>query len=143
MSDYTLEQRQDRAEIALEIYVKSKGEVFEQSVDEIVDLIADLLHLVERYDAPPDVDLVLGRAKGHWDTERIDEFTEEEDEVGDLIPFDRPSLRKYQCQYQKDGKLFAMEIFARGMRDAENQVRILRKKIPTLVLNGEILKIGA
>lgn len=44
--DFSIETRRERASIALQGYVEAKGETFENSSSEAVDLIADLLHLV-------------------------------------------------------------------------------------------------
>lgn len=73
------EMRAERAENALRAYVEAKGEVFENSRSEIADLIADLLHLIDRdhnpdEDTPEWVDDVirstLDLAEMHFDAER-------------------------------------------------------------------------
>jgi hypothetical protein len=62
--------RAERAQTALQFYVETKGEVFENSSSEIVDLIADLLHLVARTDQGDDpVDSALYLARLHFDAE--------------------------------------------------------------------------
>jgi NTP pyrophosphatase (non-canonical NTP hydrolase) len=50
MTGITNRTRAARAEAALRCYVEAKGEVFENSADEIADLIADLLHLAASID---------------------------------------------------------------------------------------------
>jgi hypothetical protein len=76
------ESRAERAENALRAYVEAKGEVFENSRSEIADLIADLLHLIDR-DHNPDEDTpewvddiirsTLDLAEMHFDAERSGE----------------------------------------------------------------------
>jgi hypothetical protein len=62
--------RAERAQTSLQLYVETKGEVFENSSSEIVDLIADLLHLVARTDQGDDpVDSALRLARLHFDAE--------------------------------------------------------------------------
>lgn len=86
-NEISTDTRADRAEMALRTYIESKGEVFEENTDEVGDLIADLLHLAERYDGPQ-VDhfqWLMDRAKGHYDTERIDQILADGEEDGSTI----------------------------------------------------------
>jgi hypothetical protein len=85
--------RASRAENALQAYVEDKGEVFENSRSEIADLIADLLHLIDRDHNPTDApapwvdDLVrstLDLAQMHFDAERAD--PEEANQQQDIDP---------------------------------------------------------
>lgn len=70
MTDITNEQRAERARVALEQYVISRGEVFENSSSEITDLIADLLHLAEHTDEGDDpVESTLFLARMHYEAE--------------------------------------------------------------------------
>jgi len=62
--------RAQRAETALPEYVEAKGEAFESSSSEIVDLIADLLHLAVRLDEGDEpVENSLRLARLHFDAE--------------------------------------------------------------------------
>jgi len=62
--------RAARAKAALQSYVENKGEVFENSSDEITDLIADLLHLTARIDhGDHSIDSTLRLARMHFDAE--------------------------------------------------------------------------
>jgi hypothetical protein len=73
MTDMTPENetRADRALAALEQYVTAKGEVFEESSSEIVDLITDLLHLTVRLDQGDDpVESALRLAQMHFEAEQ-------------------------------------------------------------------------
>lgn len=71
------ETRAERAENTLRSYVEAKGEVFENDRSEIADLIADLLHLINRDHNPdhetPWIDDVirstLDLAEMHFDAE--------------------------------------------------------------------------
>lgn len=58
-----------RAACALNFYVKTKGEVFENSVEEIADLMADLLHLAE---SKGETDRVRNLAELHFKAEQAD-----------------------------------------------------------------------
>ena len=70
----TNQERDDRAEIALQKYIESKGEVFERSSSEIADLMADLLHLTARIDQGEDpVESTIRLAKLHFQAERAEE----------------------------------------------------------------------
>jgi len=70
MTDISNETRAERARNALEAYIEAKGEAFENSSSEIVDLIADLLHLAERTDEGDDpIDSTLRLAKMHYEAE--------------------------------------------------------------------------
>lgn len=69
--------RAERAENALRTYVQAKGEVFENSGEEIADLIADLLHLLARDHAaatPPVaedvIEATLDLARMHFEAEQ-------------------------------------------------------------------------
>jgi hypothetical protein len=71
--------RAARAQNALQTYVEAKGEVFENSREEITDLIADLLHLLARdhvAKAPPTaddvIDSTLDLARLHFEAEQAD-----------------------------------------------------------------------
>jgi len=66
--------RAERAQAALQSYVETKGEVFENSSSEIADLIADLLHLATRLregenTAEEKVERSLRLARMHFDAE--------------------------------------------------------------------------
>lgn len=69
--------RAHRAEIALQAYVEAKGEVFENSEDEIADLIADLLHLGARNESDNERILRLGQM--HFDAEHNNPEEDEEE----------------------------------------------------------------
>lgn len=63
--------RAERAQAALQSYVESKGEAFENSSSEIADLIADLLHLAARLDEDGDpADRTLRLAQLHFEAEQ-------------------------------------------------------------------------
>lgn len=85
MTDITNETRAERAENALHDYTTSKGEVFENCLDEVADLVADLLHLEARMaredGAPSDdyVERVMRLARLHFDAEH-----ENPEETGEL-----------------------------------------------------------
>jgi hypothetical protein len=65
------EIRADRAHEALRFYVKAKGEMFEESSSEIVDLITDLLHLTARIDEGDDpVESTVRLALMHFEAEQ-------------------------------------------------------------------------
>lgn len=74
----TNETRAERAENALRAYAEAKGEVFENSCTEIADLIADLLHLIERDHTPNEeapwindvIRATLDLAEIHFEAER-------------------------------------------------------------------------
>jgi hypothetical protein len=71
------ERRADRALTALEHYVAAKGEVFENSSSEIVDLITDLMHLTARIDEGDDpVESTLRLARMHFEAEQGEPETE-------------------------------------------------------------------
>lgn len=64
------ERRAARAYAALRDYVVAKGEMFEESSSEIVDLITDLLHLAAKWDLGDDpIDSALRLAKLHFEAE--------------------------------------------------------------------------
>jgi hypothetical protein len=69
------QNRAARAAEILEAYAVAKGEAFEASTDEIVDLIADLLHLSAKYAAEDggDVESYIEKAlrvsRMHFDSE--------------------------------------------------------------------------
>jgi len=66
--------RAERAENALRVYIEAKGEAFEDSSSEIVDLIADLLHLAARTDEGDDpIDSTLRLARMHYEAEADEE----------------------------------------------------------------------
>ena len=66
--------RAERAENALRVYIEAKGEAFEDSSSEIVDLIADLLHLAARTDEGDDpIDSTLRLARMHYEAEANEE----------------------------------------------------------------------
>lgn len=68
------EARAKRAADALYGYVIAKGEVYEESSSEIVDLITDLLHLAIRLDQGDDpVGSALRLAQMHFEAEHSDE----------------------------------------------------------------------
>jgi hypothetical protein len=78
--------RAERAENALRSYVEAKSEVFENDRSEIVDLIADLLHLLARDHIPQEVvmpwqeDVIqstLDLAQMHFEAERCEEEDED------------------------------------------------------------------
>src|ERR1051325_6359809 len=71
--------RAARAHNALRTYVEARGEVFENSREDITDLIADLLHLLARDHiaaAPPAGDeviqAILDMARMHFDSEQAE-----------------------------------------------------------------------
>ena len=67
------ELRADRALAALEYYIAIKGEVFENSSSEIVDLVTDLLHLTARNAKGDDpVERTLWLARMHFDAEQCE-----------------------------------------------------------------------
>ena len=75
MTDITNEQRAERARAALEHYVTSLGEVFENSSSEIADLIADCLHLAVELDEGDDpIESTLRLARIHYDAEVAEEL---------------------------------------------------------------------
>jgi len=75
MTDITNEDRAERARAALEQYVTAKGELFEDSSSEIVDLIADLLHLAGRIDEGDEpIDSTLRLARMHYEAEVTEEL---------------------------------------------------------------------
>ena len=59
----------ERARHALQAYVESKGERFENNSSEIIDLITDLLHLAADLDEDPIAD-VLRMARMHYEAEQ-------------------------------------------------------------------------
>lgn len=65
------DQRAARAAAALEAYIRARGEVFEHSPYEAADLIADLLHDVERTASEwhVGVDATLKLARLHYEAE--------------------------------------------------------------------------
>jgi hypothetical protein len=50
MNTFDNHDRAERARVALQTYIEAGGETFEESSSEIVDLIADLLHLTANLD---------------------------------------------------------------------------------------------
>ena len=76
-------KRTERAQLALQQYVEAKGETFEQTSDEVCDLIADLLHLTRRMHLKGEhwrnTDQMLAMAQLHFDAEISD--AEEEGEA--------------------------------------------------------------
>ena len=73
------ETRAERAQIAVQLYVEAKGDVFENSSSEIADLIADLLHHTVIIDDGDDaVESTLRLARLHFDAEH--DNPEEQDE---------------------------------------------------------------
>lgn len=76
------EARAERAENVLQAYVEAKDEVFENSREEIIDLMADLLHLLSRnhvsYSASDEQEeeaarAALDMAEIHFNAERLEE----------------------------------------------------------------------
>jgi hypothetical protein len=66
--------RADRAFTALQAYIEARGETFESSSSEIVDLIADLLHLAADLDEGFDpIDSTIRLARMHFEAERDEE----------------------------------------------------------------------
>lgn len=64
------ERRAQRAADALYGYVKAKGEVYEESSSEVVDLITDLLHFVVKLDQGDDpIESALRLARLHFEAE--------------------------------------------------------------------------
>ncbi|MFI5109732.1 MAG: hypothetical protein ACHP78_12900 [Terriglobales bacterium] len=73
MTEPTNAERAARAQTALQHYIEAKGEAFENSSTEIVDLIADLLHLAATTDQGDDpIDTTLRLARLHFDAEHDD-----------------------------------------------------------------------
>lgn len=67
------EIRAKRAADAVYEYVKAKGEVYEESSSEVVDLITDLLHLVVKLDQGDDpVEGTVRLAQMHFEAELTD-----------------------------------------------------------------------
>ncbi len=80
----TNDDRAERARKALQSYIESRGEVFENNSAEIADLIADLLHLTARIDQGDDpIDSTLRLAKLHFQAE-IDEESDSINEDSSL-----------------------------------------------------------
>lgn len=74
MTTYNNRDRAERARSALQAYVESRGEAYENSSSEIVDLIADLLHLAADLDEGFDpIDSTIRLARMHFDAERAEE----------------------------------------------------------------------
>ena len=74
MTTYDNRDRTERARIALQAYIEARGEPFENSSSEIVDLIADLLHLTADLDEGFDpIDSALCLARIHFEAERAEE----------------------------------------------------------------------
>jgi hypothetical protein len=74
MPTYDNRDRAERARNALEAYIEARGEAFENSSTEIVDLIADLLHLTADLDEGLDpIDSTLRLARMHFEAERAEE----------------------------------------------------------------------
>lgn len=88
MTDITNEQRAERARVALEQYVTSRAEVFENNSSEIADLIADLLHLAASTDQGDDpIESTLRLARMHC-------AAEIEEELGNQFGLRCPQCRK-------------------------------------------------
>lgn len=65
------EARAKRAADAVYQYVKAKGEAYEESSSEVVDLITDLLHLTLKLDQGDEpIDSTLRLARMHFDAEQ-------------------------------------------------------------------------
>jgi hypothetical protein len=74
MSEPTNASRAESAERALRSHVEAKGEKFDLSSSEIVDLITDLLHLAARIDQGDDpIESALRRARMHFEAENEEE----------------------------------------------------------------------
>jgi hypothetical protein len=68
------EARAKRAADAVYQYVKAKGEAYEESSSEVVDLITDLLHLAAKLDQGDEpVESTLHLARMHFDAERSEQ----------------------------------------------------------------------
>jgi hypothetical protein len=74
MNTFNNHDRAERARVALQTYIEARGEVFEESSIEIVDLITDLLHLTANLDQGFDpIESTLRLARMHYDAESADE----------------------------------------------------------------------
>ena len=74
MNTYDNRDRAERARTALQAYIEARGEAFENSSTEIVDLIADLLHLAADLDGGFDpIDSTIRLARMHFEAERREE----------------------------------------------------------------------
>ena len=74
MNTFDNRDRAERARSALQAYIEARGEAFENSSSEIVDLIADLLHLTAALDEGFDpIDSTLRLARMHFEAERAEE----------------------------------------------------------------------
>jgi hypothetical protein len=74
MRTYDNHDRAERARNALEAYIEDRGDAFENSSTEIVDLIADLLHLTAELDEGLDpIDSTLRRARMHFEAEHAED----------------------------------------------------------------------
>jgi hypothetical protein len=74
MTTYDNRDRAERARTALQAYIETRGEAFENSSSEIVDLIADLLHLTADLDEGLDpIDSTLRLARMHFEAEQAGE----------------------------------------------------------------------
>ena len=74
MTTYDNHDRAERARTALQAYIEARGEALEDSSSEIVDLIADLLHLAADLDEGFDpIDSTLRLARMHFEAEHAEE----------------------------------------------------------------------
>ena len=74
MNTFDNRDRAERARTALQAYVEARHEAFENSSSEIVDLIADLLHLAADLDEGLEpIDSTLRLARMHFEAERAEE----------------------------------------------------------------------
>jgi hypothetical protein len=74
MNTYDNRDRAERARGALQAYIEARGEAFENSSSEIVDLIADLLHLTADLDEGFEpIDSTLRLARMHFEAECAEE----------------------------------------------------------------------
>ncbi len=90
------ETRAERAEAAMCFYVEAKGETFENSSSEIVDLIADLLHLTARLDEGDEpIESTLRLARMHFEAET----SNPEEQTMTTETTNEAATRKYSVLY--------------------------------------------
>jgi hypothetical protein len=74
MNTFDNRDRAERARTALQAYIEARREAFENSSSEIVDLIADLLHLTADLDEGFDpIDSTIRLARMHFEAERAEQ----------------------------------------------------------------------
>ena len=88
MTTYDNRDRAERGRTALQAYIEARNEAFENSSSEIVDLIADLLHLeplIAMKDTSP-FDSTLRLARMHFEAERAEKAVRNEHPSPQTLP---------------------------------------------------------